>query len=199
MPPKDAANPPSEEITGQSALPLSRIKKIIQLDEDIVQCSQNATFLIAIATEMFIQYLAEQGHNVVKSERKPRKTIQYKDLATAVSRIDNLEFLADVIPKTTTYKQFKEKKAKEDAKQAAMEKGQRTLNGTKPAENGVGGTVKGHDILQKNDESGHKQPTGPRPTMVTHASGSRSTLMVDRTVANPGHERPDSEDVEMED
>lgn len=30
--------------------------------------------------EMFIRYLAEQGHNVVKSERKPRKTIQYKDL-----------------------------------------------------------------------------------------------------------------------
>lgn len=30
--------------------------------------------------DMFIQYLAEQGHNVVKSERKPRKTIQYKDL-----------------------------------------------------------------------------------------------------------------------
>jgi hypothetical protein len=29
---------------------------------------------------MFIQYLAEQGHNVVKSERKPRKTVQYKDL-----------------------------------------------------------------------------------------------------------------------
>lgn len=30
--------------------------------------------------EMFIKYLAEQGHNVVKSERKPRKTLQYKDL-----------------------------------------------------------------------------------------------------------------------
>jgi DNA-directed RNA polymerase I subunit RPA43 len=29
---------------------------------------------------MFIQHLAEQGHNVVKSERKPRKTVQYKDL-----------------------------------------------------------------------------------------------------------------------
>lgn len=29
---------------------------------------------------MFIQYLAEQGHNVVKTERKPRKTIQYRDL-----------------------------------------------------------------------------------------------------------------------
>ena len=30
--------------------------------------------------ELFIQYLTEQGHNVVKSERKPRKLIQYKDL-----------------------------------------------------------------------------------------------------------------------
>lgn len=29
---------------------VSRIKKIIQLDEDIAQCSHNATFLIAIAT-----------------------------------------------------------------------------------------------------------------------------------------------------
>lgn len=31
---------------------------------------------------MFIQYLTEQGHNVVKSERKPRKNIQYKDLGS---------------------------------------------------------------------------------------------------------------------
>ncbi|CBF86575.1 hypothetical protein AN2307.2 [Aspergillus nidulans FGSC A4] len=75
--------------------------------------------------ELFIQYLVEQGHNVVKSERKPRKTIQYKDL-------DNLEFLADVIPKTTTYKQFKEKRAKESGKDLEIEKGQRTLNGSLP-------------------------------------------------------------------
>jgi DNA-directed RNA polymerase I subunit RPA43 len=52
--------------------------------------------------------------------------------ATAVSRIDNLEFLADVIPKTTTYKQFKEKRAKETAKDTGVEKGQRTLNGALP-------------------------------------------------------------------
>jgi DNA-directed RNA polymerase I subunit RPA43 len=113
------------DATGQSVLPLARIKKIIQLDEDIAQCSHNATFLIAMATELFIQYLAEQGYNVVKSERKPRKTIQYKDLATAVSRIDNLEFLADVIPKTTTYRQFKEKRAREVAQDVPeTEKGQ---------------------------------------------------------------------------
>ena len=53
-------------------------------------------------------------------------------VATAVSRIDNLEFLADVIPKTTTYKQFKEKRAKESGKDLEIEKGQRTLNGSLP-------------------------------------------------------------------
>ncbi|OJJ50808.1 hypothetical protein ASPZODRAFT_106685 [Penicilliopsis zonata CBS 506.65] len=162
-------NTGAQEITGQAALPVSRIKKIIQLDDDIVQCSQNATFLISVATEMFIQYLAEQGHNVIKSERKPRKIIQYKDLATAVSRIDNLEFLSDVIPKTTTYKQFKEGKTKEAPRSgpsaaAAVEKGQRTLNGA----------------LAIDDD--HTQSPNRRPPTVTHASGSLSTLMVDRTV-----------------
>lgn len=30
--------------------------------------------------EEFIRYLAEQSHNVVKSERKPRRNIAYKDI-----------------------------------------------------------------------------------------------------------------------
>jgi DNA-directed RNA polymerase I subunit RPA43 len=41
--------------------------------------------------------------------------------AIAVSRIDNLEFLADIVPKTKTYKQFKEEAAqREEAKKAAV-------------------------------------------------------------------------------
>ncbi|RAK96651.1 histone-fold domain-containing protein [Aspergillus ibericus CBS 121593] len=187
MPPKDKAAPEassSQEITGQSALPISRIKKIIQLDDDIVQCSSNATFVIAMATELFIQYLTEQGHNVVKSERKPRKLIQYKDLATAVSRIDNLEFLSDVIPKTTTYKQFKEKRAKETSKEAGPEKGQRTLNGNLPAAAEDQDDTDTPDGLQSTED---KPSRGSRPPTVT--------MMVDRTVdASAG-----DQDVEMTD
>ncbi|KAA8650375.1 hypothetical protein EYZ11_000717 [Aspergillus tanneri] len=182
MPPKDKPSPEftgSDEITGQSALPISRIKKIIQLDEDIAQCSSNATFVIAMATEMFIQYLTEQGQNVVKSERKPRKTIQYKDLATAVSRIDNLEFLADVIPKTTTYKQFKEKRAKEATKEAEYEKGQRTINGALPTAPNANGETEDQEHQQVVEEKPSKSPRHP---VVMHASGAVSTLVVDRTV-----------------
>lgn len=58
------------------------MKKIIQADDDIGNCSNNAAFVIAVATEMFVQHLVEQAHNVAKSERKPRRNIQYKDVGT---------------------------------------------------------------------------------------------------------------------
>ncbi|KAH0541304.1 hypothetical protein FGG08_004228 [Glutinoglossum americanum] len=167
MPYNNTAIPPPDEVTGQAALPLARVKRIIHLDEDVVTCSTNAAFVVTVATEMFVQYLAEQGHNVVKSERKPRRNIQYKDLgmdsptrtypsqelicpvrqANAVSRIDNLEFLSDVIPRTIPYKQYKEKKSKEAANGDAVETGQPTLKKTSN-QDAVNGT------LGSNDERG---------------------------------------------
>jgi len=123
MPYNNAPIEPPEEITGSTALPLARVKKIIAQDEDIAQCSNSAQFAIAVATEMFIRYLAEQAHTVVKSERKPRRNIAYKDIATAVSRIDNLEFLSDTVPRTKTYRQYREEKAQEAAARAGSANG----------------------------------------------------------------------------
>jgi len=59
---------------------VARVKKIISQDDDINSCSNNAAFVITVATEMFLQHLVEQSHNVVKSERKPRRNIQYRDV-----------------------------------------------------------------------------------------------------------------------
>ncbi|KAF2838654.1 histone-fold-containing protein [Patellaria atrata CBS 101060] len=108
MPYNNTPIAPPSEFTGSVSLPLARVKKIIHADDDIASCSNNAAFVITVATEMFVQYLVEQTHNVVKAERKPRRNIQYKDVANAVARIDNLEFLSDVVPRTTTYKKAKE-------------------------------------------------------------------------------------------
>ncbi|KAL8673401.1 MAG: hypothetical protein Q9168_002191 [Polycauliona sp. 1 TL-2023] len=110
---------------------LARVKRILALDEDINQCSNNGAFVLTVATEMFIRYLAEQALNVSKSERKPRRNIQYKDLANAVARVDNLEFLTDVIPKTTTFREFKEKKSKPTKVAASLSTGQTTLDGSR--------------------------------------------------------------------
>ncbi|KAI1192242.1 histone-fold-containing protein [Nemania serpens] len=107
MPYNTTAIPPRKEVTGQAQLPLSRVKKIIAQDQDIKLCSNNAAFVITLATEMFIQYLASEGLNMAKLERKPRRNIQYKDIANAVSHQDNLQFLEDIVPKTVPYKQIK--------------------------------------------------------------------------------------------
>lgn len=110
--------------------------------------------------------------------------------ATAVSHIDNLEFLADVIPKTTTYKQFKEKKAREAAKPSEMEKGQRTLNGAgAPAGNANGAMAE--EGIPGEEEPRTSSPTVPRTPVVPV-----SALIADRTVEPSPRQDPD---VEMKD
>ncbi|KAL2164714.1 hypothetical protein VTH06DRAFT_9 [Thermothelomyces fergusii] len=124
MPYNTTAIPPRKEVTGQTQLPLTRVKKIIAVDPDITVCSNNAAFVITLATEMFVQYLTGEAQNMAKLERKPRRNIQYKDMANAVAHKDNLEFLEDVIPKTTSYKEVKSKAAAARAR----------INGEMPAE-----------------------------------------------------------------
>ena len=59
-------------------------------------------------------------------------------LANAVARVENLEFLTDVVPKTQTFKQYKAKQAKEApaAKETAdpLPNGQKTLDNHVAAE-----------------------------------------------------------------
>ncbi|KFA63075.1 hypothetical protein S40285_08432 [Stachybotrys chlorohalonatus IBT 40285] len=107
MPYNTTAIPPRKEPTGQTQLPLSRVKKIIAQDPDVVVCSNNAAFVITLATELFIQHLADESHTQAKLERKPRRNIQYKDVANAVSRHEYLEFLEDIVPHTVPYKKVK--------------------------------------------------------------------------------------------
>lgn len=155
MPYNNAAIPPREEASGQTTLPIARVKKIVQQDEEIEICSKNALFALTIATELFVQFLAKQGHNIVLAERKPRKIIQYKDMAAAVARIDTLEFLTDVVPRTTTFKSYKEKRAKKASQQSAQMAaqaaiGQTTLDGRFRRRNGVNGA----DGVSEQDVSG---------------------------------------------
>lgn len=105
-----------------------------------------------------------------------------------MSHTDNLEFLSDVIPKTTTYKQFKEKKAK-DAAEQGMEKGQRTLNGAVAPPTPTNGTSVG-EATPQGDESKTTSPSVPRPMVPV------SALIADRTVEPSGNH---DHDVEMQD
>ncbi|RMZ92474.1 hypothetical protein DV736_g279, partial [Chaetothyriales sp. CBS 134916] len=132
MPYNNAPIARPDEVTGSSALPLARIKKIIGQDDDIAQCSNSAAFAISVATEEFIRYLTQRAHDVAKAERKPRRHLAYKDIATAVSRHDNLEFLSQMVPKTTTMRQLRAEKASKEKAEAKGASGANGVNGEAP-------------------------------------------------------------------
>ena len=99
-----------------------------------------------------------------------------------------------MIPKTTTYRQFKEKKARDEAEAAAAaaQPGQTTLpNGV----NGRMGPYSGEHALghEKVDLSRATEPCNPRT--LTIANGNP---IADRTLSSTPHAHPGAEDVEMQ-
>lgn len=96
---------------------------------------------------------------MAKAEKKPKRSLGYNHVRTytpthaspsvnptpknprdlqnapteqAVARLDNLEFLTDVVPKTTSYKDAKGEREKKKAAQAAAQEAAHA-NGTAPA------------------------------------------------------------------
>lgn len=168
--------------------------------------SNTNTYLVQ---EEFLRYLTEQAFNVAKSEAKPRKNIQYKDIATAVSKLDNLQFLSDTVPRTMTYKQVKEKEKK------AKESDQPVINGTNGSAHADGGDsanskqrsishMMQHSHAHTNSIEAVNNPSEPMSPARQRISLSMATSpIVDRTIQHRpnGHTHPSGDrdgDVEMD-
>jgi len=201
MPYNNTPIAPPRETTGTVSLPLARVKKIISADDEVGACSNNASFVIALATEMFIQYLAEQTHTVVKTERKPRRNIQYRDVANAVARIDNLDFLGDVVPKTMPYKKFKEQKAaKADAEAAEAAQlseftkagsSKSPLNGTNDTAGSASDATNSHEegakeaAREENGDSDVMEVDRPEPTTARGDNAAALQLEMEMEMRGP--------------
>ncbi|CAB1324475.1 unnamed protein product [Coregonus sp. 'balchen'] len=61
-------------------LPLSRIKAMMKADPDVSLASQESVFIIAKATELFVEMIAKDA--LVYAQQGKRKTLQRKDLGT---------------------------------------------------------------------------------------------------------------------
>ena len=89
--------------------------------------------------------------------------------ANAVSRVDNLSFLEDVVPKTTTVREYRQRKARAPAANPALSNGQtvldasartlvqRTLGGNGAQEGQQGGAAIPPEVMDTldNDGQGH--------------------------------------------
>lgn len=78
-------------------LPLARIKKIMKLDEDVKMISAEAPLLFAKAAEIFIHELTLRAW--VHTENNKRRTLQRNDIAMAISKFDQFDFLIDIVPR----------------------------------------------------------------------------------------------------
>uniref|UniRef100_A0A671PPZ9 DNA polymerase epsilon subunit 4 n=1 Tax=Sinocyclocheilus anshuiensis TaxID=1608454 RepID=A0A671PPZ9_9TELE len=75
-------------------LPLSRIKALMKADPDVSLASQESVFIIAKATELFVEMIAKDA--LVYAQQGKRKTLQRKDLDNAIEAIDEFAFLEGV-------------------------------------------------------------------------------------------------------
>ncbi|KAF9219240.1 histone-fold-containing protein [Gyrodon lividus] len=103
---------PREREPGKSILPFSRVQKIIKADKDLPIVAKDATFLISLATEEFIKRLSEACQKI--AEREKRTTVQQKDIASIVRRVDEFLFLEEIIGLQEETGKRKRKAAKED-------------------------------------------------------------------------------------
>ncbi|KAF9160172.1 hypothetical protein DFQ26_005806 [Actinomortierella ambigua] len=117
----EKASSAPKKALGTTALPAARIKRIIKEDKDVNMVSNDAVFLISLATELFLESFMSKAYGLAKMEK--RKTVFYKDLATAVSQHDMLDFLQDVVPKTMPLADAieRQRKAKEQEENGVLD------------------------------------------------------------------------------
>lgn len=78
-------------------LPLARIKKIMKLDDDVKMISAEAPVLFAKAAEIFIHELTMRAW--IHTEDNKRRTLQRNDIAMAITKYDQFDFLIDIVPR----------------------------------------------------------------------------------------------------
>ncbi|WFD18605.1 DNA-directed DNA polymerase [Malassezia caprae] len=101
---------------GTTLFPIARVSKIIkvrgiysqQADSAVDICSKEATFLISVATELFVKKFAEEGCTNARLDK--RKMVRYDDMGTsdsaltrvakAVAQNEYLDFLREIVPNT---------------------------------------------------------------------------------------------------
>eukprot|EP00180_Rhodochaete_pulchella_P003335 Plantae.Rhodophyta-Rhodochaete_pulchella.ctg55967.p1 GENE.Plantae.Rhodophyta-Rhodochaete_pulchella.ctg55967~~Plantae.Rhodophyta-Rhodochaete_pulchella.ctg55967.p1 ORF type:complete len:286 (+),score=60.91 Plantae.Rhodophyta-Rhodochaete_pulchella.ctg55967:89-859(+) len=93
MPDDDARN---ASVRRKSVLPLSKIKKIAKIDEDIKLIRADAVELLALATERFLEILTEESYRGSTS----RNRLTYSDVAKTIDSIDAFNFISEVVPLT---------------------------------------------------------------------------------------------------
>lgn len=100
-------------------LPLARIKKVMKSDPEVKMISAEAPILFSKACEIFICEITRRAW--LHAEENKRRTLQRSDVASAVSRSDQFDFLIDIVPREEPPKMAKRASTREEPAAAAPE------------------------------------------------------------------------------
>lgn len=98
--PSTGKDTPAKEESGLLTLPLTRIRRMVKEDEDVKNVAGDAAFVIARATELFIEQLA--ARTAAKVPAGSKKGVTYKEVSRAVAEYSACDFLADIVPQKLT-------------------------------------------------------------------------------------------------
>uniref|UniRef100_A0A8V0XVG9 Chromatin accessibility complex protein 1 n=1 Tax=Gallus gallus TaxID=9031 RepID=A0A8V0XVG9_CHICK len=83
------------------SLPLSRIRVIMKSSPEVSSINQDALFLTAKATELFVQYLASYSYK--HGRGKEKNALTYSDLSHTAEECETFQFLAGISPVLQNY------------------------------------------------------------------------------------------------
>ncbi|KIM42632.1 hypothetical protein M413DRAFT_70117 [Hebeloma cylindrosporum] len=78
-------------------LPLARIKKVMKSDPEVKMIAADAPILFCKACEIFIAEITARAFIVADSNK--RRTLSRADIAKALSKSDQFDFLIDIVPR----------------------------------------------------------------------------------------------------
>ncbi|KAI8047391.1 histone-fold-containing protein [Gilbertella persicaria] len=79
----------------KTKFPVARIKKIMQLDEDVGKVAQATPILISKALELFMQSLIDQACQESRERSAKRLTVAH--LKKTIETVDKFDFLKDIV------------------------------------------------------------------------------------------------------
>ncbi|KAG5649317.1 hypothetical protein H0H81_004657, partial [Sphagnurus paluster] len=78
-------------------LPLARIKKVMKSDPDVKMIAADAPILFCKACEIFISEITARAFIIADANK--RRTLSRADIAKALSKSDQFDFLIDIVPR----------------------------------------------------------------------------------------------------
>lgn len=159
----------------QQELPLARIKRIMKLDEEVKMISAEAPVLFSKAAEIFITELTLRAW--IHTEDNKRRTLQRNDIAMAITKYDQFDFLIDIVPRD----ELKPTKSRDDANRAGVPADQHYFQIAQHYQ----AVLQQSSANNSNSTSQTVQPTSvqPQTIQIVHAGGQTQSVQSSGTTA----------------